>query len=179
MNKTVLLDNHVTETKRDRDIRFKAKQKYSMARFCITISIALIALAGCDLTDNPPKTLHMAAFKGNIKAAKKFVHDGIDVNSKGQDGERPLHFAVYGNRADMVTFLLDNGAEINAPNNSQSTPLHAAAWKGYLDVAELLITRGAEVNAVNKMGKTPLDNAIDQEHTAMADLIRKHNGNEK
>jgi ankyrin repeat protein len=126
------------------------------------------------LFDNPPSTLHMAAFKGNLKAVKQFIHDGIDVNSRGPDGERPLCFAVYGNRINMVRFLLDNGADINAANDSQSTPLHGAAWKGFRDVAELLIIRGAEVNAVDKMGKTPLDNAIDQNHPRLIKLIRKH-----
>jgi len=126
------------------------------------------------LFDNPPSTLHMAAFKGNLKAVKQFIHDGIDVNSRGPDGERPLCFAVYGNRINMVRFLLDNGADINAANDSQSTPLHGAAWKGFWDVAELLIIRGAEVNAVDKMGKTPLDNAIDQNHPRLIKLIRKH-----
>jgi len=123
----------------------------------------LIVITGCDLLDNPPKTLHMAG-------------DGISVNAKGTDGERPLHFAVYGNKIDMAKFLLEQGADINGINNSESTPLHGAAWKGHIAVAELLIAKGADVNVTNKMGKTPLDWAIEQGHTEMATLIRNHGG---
>jgi len=76
----------------------------------------LMVISGCDLLDNPPKTLYMAAFKGNLKAAKKFIRDGISVNAKGTDGERPLHFAVYGNKIDMAKFLLEQGADTGLLN---------------------------------------------------------------
>jgi ankyrin repeat protein len=138
--------------------------------------VVLVTVAGCALTDNPPETLHMAAFKGNMKAAKGFISNGTSVNAKGPDGERPLHFAVNGDRIDMVEYLLDNGANVNGPSGSESTPLHGAAWKGHLAISRLLITRGADVNAVNQMGKTPLDWATKQGNTEVAKLIRNHEG---
>ena len=147
-----------------------------ISRVCTMMLGLLIMVTGCDLFDNPPKTLHMAAFKGNVKAASKYVSDGISVNATGSDGERPLHFAVYGNRIDMIKFLLDKRADINGTSDSESTPLHGAAWKGHIEVAELLITKGADVNATNKTGTTPLDWAIEQGHAGVATLIRNHGG---
>jgi len=143
---------------------------------CLIVLGLVISLTGCDISDNPPRTLHMAAFKGNMKAARKFISNGVSVNAKGQDGERPLHFAVYGNKVDMAKFLLGQGADINGTSSSESTPLHAAAWNGHVAIAKLLIDKGADVNAANKMGRTPLDWAIEQGHTEMAALIRKHGG---
>ncbi len=90
--------------------------------------LTLFAVGGCDLTDNPPGTLHMAAFKGNLEAAKQFINDGTSVNAKGPDGERPLHYAVNGDRIDMAKYLLDNGADVNGKSGSESTPLHSVAW---------------------------------------------------
>jgi ankyrin repeat protein len=160
----------------DLDMKCIMMGQCKISRICLMVLGLVISLTGCDLFDNPPKTLHMAAFKGDVKAAKKFISDGISVNAKGADGERPLHFAVYGNKNDMAKFLLDQGANVNGINSSESTPLHGAAWKGHIAVAELLIAKGADVNVTNKMGKTPLDWAIEQGHTEMATLIRKHGG---
>jgi hypothetical protein len=150
--------------------------QYKISRICLLGFGLVIQLTGCDLFDNPPNTLHTAAFKGNMRAARKFISDGVGVDAKGADGERPLHFAVYGNKIDMAKFLIDQGADVNSMNSSESTPLHAAAWKGHVAVAELLMTSGADVNATNKMDRTPLDWAIEQGHKETAALIRKHGG---
>ena len=49
----------------------------------------VIVVTGCDITDNPPQSLHMAAFKGNEKAVESFLRDGATPDDRGQDGERP------------------------------------------------------------------------------------------
>ena len=133
-------------------------------------------VTGCDITDNPPQSLHMAAFKGNEKAVESFFRDGATPDDRGQDGERPLHFAVTGERIGMVEFLLDKGADINGTNDSGSTPLHTAAWQGNVAIVELLIDGGAKVNAKNDMDKTSLDWAIEQGHPDVAKSIRSHGG---
>ena len=51
--------------------------------------------------------------------------------------------------------------------------MHYAALTGDKEVAELLIEKDATVNALGVHG-TPLDNAIGQNHTEIADLLRKH-----
>jgi ankyrin repeat protein len=52
--------------------------------------------------------------------------------------------------------------------------------KGHKEVAELLIAKGADVNAKSESvigeDKTALDWAVDQDHTGIADLLRKHGG---
>jgi ankyrin repeat protein len=52
--------------------------------------------------------------------------------------------------------------------------------KGHKEVAELLIVKGADVNAksesVTGEDKTALDWAVDQDHTGIAALLRKHGG---
>ena len=68
--------------------------------------------------------------------------------------------------------------------------MHYAAYSGQKEVAELLIAKGADVNAkFEKTGDevgltsieiflvvTPLDWAIEDNHTEIADLLRKHGG---
>jgi ankyrin repeat protein len=53
--------------------------------------------------------------------------------------------------------------------------LHEAAASGHKEIVEVLVTKGADVNA-NIGGWTPLHLAIDEGHTEIADLLRKHGG---
>jgi ankyrin repeat protein len=81
---------------------------------------------------------------------------------------------------EIAELLITNGADINAKINDGSSPLLAAAMRGHKEVAELLIAKGADVNAKSESvigeDKTALDWAVDQDHTGIADLLRKHGG---
>ena len=72
------------------------------------------------------------------------------------------------------------GTDVNAKDKHGYTPLHNAALEGHKEVAELLIQNGADVNAKSESvigeDKTALDWAVDQDHTRIADLLRKHGG---
>ena len=140
--------------------------------------VALLAivslLSSCDSTDNPPRTLQMAAFKGNESAVNRFLREGRPINAHGEDHETALHFAVYGNRKAMVEYLLRKGADVEARNGSGQTPLHGAAWKGFLDIAKVLLAAGANMEARTDNGLTPLDFAMDQKHENMIELLGNH-----
>ena len=56
---------------------------------------------------------------------------------------------------------------------NSETPLHNAGTK---EVTALLIAKGADVNAKMEDRDTTLDRAILNDHTEIADLIRKHGG---
>ena len=69
---------------------------------------------------------------------------------------------------------------MNAKDNRGRIPLNNAVRGGHKEVAELLIAKGADVNAKSESvigeDKTALDWAVDQDHTGIADLLRKHGG---
>ena len=102
---------------------------------------------------------------------------GTDVNMKDKVGHTPLHNAAT---KEIAELLITNGADINAKINDGSSPLIAAAMKGRKEVVELLIAKGADVNARSESvlgeGKTALDWAVQQSHTEIAYLLRKHGG---
>jgi ankyrin repeat protein len=55
------------------------------------------------------------------------------------------------------------------------TPLHEAAQNGMLEVTQWLLERGAHVNPrLSSSGKTPLALAIEHQHEAVAELLRRH-----
>jgi ankyrin repeat protein len=113
-------------------------------------TIAAVVLVGC----GPSVDIHQAAAFGNIEAIKQHLAAGADVNAK----------------------------------RSGWTPLCEAAINGHKEIAELLIANGADVNAKDDRGMTPLDwaikqifqtrhsPAVQQKHTKIADLLRKHGG---
>ena len=74
--------------------------------------------------------------------------------------------------------LIAKGADVNAKGESAGTPLHIATGYGHKEIVELLIAKGADVNAKtsdeDNTPLTPLDGAIEENHTEIADILRKH-----
>jgi len=91
--------------------------------------------------------IHQAAFRGNSEAVKRHLVAGADLNAKNEWGD------------------------------GESTPLHYAAFNGHKEITELLIAKGADVNANSDNDEIPLDWAIRGKHSEVADLLRKHGGN--
>ena len=148
-------------------------------------TIAAGALVGCG-PSVPDISIHEAARDGNIEAVKQHLAAGTDVNAKDEisgqavHGATPLHYAAARGRNKIVELLIVKGADVNTKTEFGETPLHYAATKDEQEVIEQRIAKGADINAKAGKGKnqgtTPLDYAIMWEHTAIADLLRKHGG---
>ncbi len=116
-----------------------------------------------------PKTndIWIAARTGDIKAIKKHLAKGVDVNDKDSIfGMTPLSWAALLGQTEAVKLLIQKGTDVNKRNNGGGTPLHGAAFLGRTETVNLLIQIGADVNAKNNDGDTPLDaSAADWETT--------------
>jgi ankyrin repeat protein len=123
----------------------------------------------------PAISIHDAAKDGNIKAIKKHLAYGTDVNLGDILERTPLYYAAT---KEIAELLIDNGAWVNAKGYIvQDTPLHGAAHFGHKEVVELLIAKGADVNSINNRGSaTPLDYAVMKNRSETADLLRKNGG---
>ena len=89
----------------------------------------------------------------------------------------PLWKAAIKGDIEAVKKHLDAGADVNAKDDQfGGTPLHHVTVKGHKEIVELLIAQGADVNVLDGGGYTPLDWAIEDNHTEIADLLRKHGG---
>jgi ankyrin repeat protein len=89
--------------------------------------------------------------------------DGIDLNSKDNDGRTPLSWAVAekGNR-EVVDLLLKRGSGINFQDDNGRTPLSwAVAVRGNQEVVELLLGEDdIDLNSKDNDGRTPLSYAV-------------------
>lgn len=125
------------------------------------------------MTDD--EALYFAAAVGDIEKAKQWLKKGADINTRQEQGARPLHAAVVNEKNDMVTFLLENGADVNAKNNVGDTPLMMVALEtGSPETALILIEAyKADVTAKDKAGFDALDIAKYQLEKAKDDAAKK------
>jgi len=64
--------------------------------------------------------LHIAAFRGDLRAVELLVKADVDVNRPGDMGKTPLHYA---DTPEVVEFLLASGARADIVNLFGRSPL--------------------------------------------------------
>jgi cytochrome c len=132
---------------------------------------------GADIGEATPlgTPLHLAALKGQLRAAEVLVAAGAAVDAPaGKLRFTPLHMAALGGGGEVAAFLLASGAGVDARNVKGNTPLHLAASSGHMAVAETLIAAGADPNARNDFDDTPAVFAGEAGHFDVVDLLAAH-----
>ena len=106
----------------------------------------------------PEDGLWHAARTGDLRAMKRYIAEGADVNAPDDDLEMtPLAWSVTHGQTEATRLLIENGADVNMKDDDGSTPLHGAAVFGRADVAKLLVENGANLQVRNDDGGTPAD----------------------
>jgi len=106
-----------------------------------------------------------------ITTIEKILNDGIDINSKNENGNTPLTYILekypYGMDNDIfqiIKLLVDHGADIHLSNNKNQTPLILASMTGGVDLIKFFIDNGSNVNRCDQEGISPLIYAIWASH---------------
>ncbi|MDR1382777.1 MAG: ankyrin repeat domain-containing protein [Planctomycetaceae bacterium] len=90
--------------------------------------------------------LVLMSANGQLSIVKNLVEKGVDVNTKGKNGEQPLVAAARSGNLEIVKYLVEKGADINVKNNDGFFPLLLAVIKGDLDIVKYLVEKGAGIN---------------------------------
>jgi ankyrin repeat protein len=125
------------------------------------------------------KELILKAMHGNLKAVKKLIDDGADVNAATTDysNRTSLMFASLKGHLEVARLLIKHGANVNAATtDTGDTSLMFASLKGHLEVVRLLIDKGANVNAAHH-GMTSLMWTSYRGHLEVARLLIKNGAN--
>ena len=99
-----------------------------------------------------------AARTGDLKAIKRYIEEGGDVNALDNGFQlSAMSWGALHGQTEIVQLLIENGAEVNIKSGDGATPLHSAAFFGRTDVAKLLLENGADIKARNNDGATSVD----------------------
>lgn len=126
------------------------------------------------LAAGAPLDLCASAMLGHAEEVASFlVTDPALANGLGAHGLPALYHAAIAGHLNIAEMLLSQGADVNLGRGA-STALHGAVAFSQLDMARWLLDQGADPAATDYENKTPLDRALEQGHTALADLLRQH-----
>lgn len=80
--------------------------------------------------------LHLAAFFGNLDAARVLLDAGADVHAVSRNGlaNTPLHAATAGKHREIALLLIEKGANPRAVDAGGYTPLEIARQNGLTEV---------------------------------------------
>lgn len=112
--------------------------------------------------------LARVAERGQIDEVRKMLAEGIDVDSRLNDGSTALHWAVLHDQLATVDVLLDAGADPVALNRNGISPLFLAVQNGSETVVARLLEAGADPNTLAESGETILMTAA---HTGKPEVV--------
>ncbi len=153
-----------------------------MSRGVITlasVAVALLATASVSAAkvDEPVRAdgttpLQMAAFEGDVAAAKRLIKAGAKVRATNVYGVNAMQLAADSGNTELIALLLKAGADPASPNADGETALHLVARAGNVEAAKSLLKAGAKVDPKESFGgQTPLMWAVARRHPAMVELL--------
>ena len=81
-----------------------------------------------------------ASKNGYIKILDYLAKNGVDMESKNNDGDTRLHSAVKENhKIESVKCLIENGADLEAKDEYDRTPLYCAVEEGHFEIVKCLV----------------------------------------
>lgn len=93
-----------------------------------------------------------AAQKGDIELIKKFLNDGIDINTTSQYGATALTFAADIQNVELVKLLLEHKADPNIVDQFYgATPFLWAISEDNYDIVKLMVENGADLSKPSPM----------------------------
>ncbi|XP_023311281.1 uncharacterized protein LOC111691956 [Anoplophora glabripennis] len=128
-----------------------------------TVSIEDVRVKDSDMTtflldilgNNMENTIvpYVAACTGSLRALEASIEQGIDVDSKSENGETLIFAATRGRQLHIIEYLVEKGANINSKNDRGRTALHLVSEKGCdVSTAKLLIELGIDINIKDHSG---------------------------
>lgn len=122
--------------------------------------VILLSCSGTNTSNNEkesvvPKTAEelelffQSALDGRLDIVKRFVDEGVEVNSIDGQKRTALMLASFNGHTDIVKFLIVNGANIDMVDEVNRTALMFASTGPFNETVVELIRAGSDVNAID------------------------------
>lgn len=139
------------------------------------LQVLLWAKADVNARDNDGQTaLMMISTDTTAEMVWDLINAGAKINLRDNSGDTALMSAAEVDNVEALNVLLDAGAKVNETNNDGETALIVAAKAELVHNVRALILAGADVNARDKEGKSALMYALEDDHKAVARLLKAH-----
>jgi ankyrin repeat protein len=90
--------------------------------------------------------IHLACESGDLEWLKKLINEGVDKNSKNDEGYTPIISAIMEEEIEIIDYLLEQNVAIDGE------ALIKAIYTKNQKIIEKLIDAGADTNYVSKEG---------------------------
>ena len=121
-----------------------------------------------------PSPLVTAVRMSDFRVVKYLLHEGVDVNIKGQDGITALHEAIMAGREDIVGLLFDYGANSGGSSNEVLCLFHDGVESKKKEIVELFLNSGINVNGQDSNGRTALHKIVLVDSIDIANMLLVH-----
>ncbi|KAH0030808.1 hypothetical protein KCU78_g2959, partial [Aureobasidium melanogenum] len=122
------------------------------------------------------KDLRTAAYDGSTEKVKLLLAiEGIEPNSKDEQGSTALSWASYKRHEGVVRLLLEvDQIDVNVRDILGRTPHYVFTERGHHKIVQMLLERGAEVNARGGIYGTALKAASIKGHDKIVRMLLEH-----
>lgn len=126
--------------------------------------------AGPVATAEAQQQFLLAARRGDLNTLRWHLANGVDVDTRDENGRTALLIATYSNEIAVAKLLIDASADVNAKDAIDDSPYLYAGAEGRLEILLLTLDAGADLSSVNRYGGTAL---IPAAHHGHVDVVRE------
>ena len=115
-----------------------------------------------------------AVCRMDFELVSRLLRNGLDVNTKNEDGNSSLHLLLKKHKqtsVEMFKLLLSFGADINALNNRFESPLLCAIDCKEEKIISLLLELDCAVNTEAPLGESPLSLAVIEDQYKLTEAL--------
>ncbi|MEM6345765.1 MAG: ankyrin repeat domain-containing protein [Bacteroidota bacterium] len=105
----------------------------------------------------PNRTIHEAAFLGDLRLLQAHIAAGTDLNQRDDFGATPLIIATTFGKTAIAKQLIEAGVDLNLTGADGGTALHGAAFYCRTEILKVLLSNGADTEIRNQFGATALE----------------------
>ena len=107
------------------------------------------------------------------KAFKSLINQGLDVNSRDENGDTMLYYVLTRNKSNkMAEILIESGADVNIPSSNGMTPILIATSKANELQLKKIGVGNIDYDVQNEIAKAKINEETEFEMDRAASIIK-------